>query len=354
MRTFLVVLIFSSLAMAQTAAKPAPRPNLPSAPTAQTGAPPAEAPKAAAPAAVAPTAPVITIQGVCAKEASTPPAECKTVVTKAEFEKLANALNPQMPEPMKRQLANAYAQLLVLDRLARERGLQNQPDTAEVLRFAQMQALGNLLLCDMQQQASKVPQADIENYYNQHKGNYEDASLLRIFIPKTPGAPGSAPDEARLKAEADKIHAAAARGGDFDKLQKEAYADLGLKSEAPPVTLSDTRREGLPPAQAKVFDLQPGQLSEVLDAPGGFYIYKMVTKKSLPLADAEAEIKRTLEQERLQQAMERIRAKVKPEFNEAYFGSAPPPGPPGVPPPGARPQTPPPGAVKPATPPPPK
>jgi hypothetical protein len=347
MRKLFVLLLLSSLALAQTTGKPSP----PAGVSAQSAG--SQAPKTSpAPATVAPTTPVITVDGVCRDPKTTPPASCKTVVTRAEFEKLASALNPQMPEPMKRQLANAYAQLIAMSMIAEQRGLENRPDTAEVLRFARMQALGNLLLRNLQQEAANVPQAEVEKYYNEHKGQYTEATLERLFIPKTPAELGKPPEESKLKAEADKIHAAAAAGGDFEKLQKQAYDDLGLKSQAPPVAVDSVRRDALPPAQAKVFDMPAGQVSEVLDEPGGFYIYKMVSRKTLPVTDAEPEVKRALEQQRMQQEMEQIRSQIKPEFNDAYFGGGAPEGPPTMPPSPAR-RNPPPGAAKPGTTPPP-
>src|SRR4051812_24718835 len=94
MRLLLALFLLSSLAFSQTPA---------SGQAAET--PSATATKPAS-GEVAPTAPVITIAGFCpGKQAAG--AECKTEVSRAEFEKLAHALNPNMPEQTKAQLANA-------------------------------------------------------------------------------------------------------------------------------------------------------------------------------------------------------------------------------------------------------
>jgi hypothetical protein len=255
------------------------------------------------------------------------------VVTRAEFDKLADALNPQMPAPTRMQLANAYWRMLVMARAAGQLGLESKPDTQEILRFSRLQALSQILLRNLQQQASNVPAADVEKYYNEHKTQYVQANLQRIFIPKAPQGAQPA-DVAKLKAEADKIHAAAVSGGDPEQLQKQAYTDLDLKSTPPPVAVNNTRRDNLPPGQAQAFDLEPGQVSAVMDEPGGFYIYKLVSRNTLSLADVEQEIKRNLSQERFQQEVENITKGVKPEFNQAFFGSgeAMPEGRPRMPP----------------------
>ncbi len=91
---------------------------------------------------LSPTTPVITIYGLCAPPKAgakpTPQAECKTVVTRAEFEKLANALQPKMTPQVRRQLANQYPQIVYMSELARKRGLDKDPHFLEMLRFTRM------------------------------------------------------------------------------------------------------------------------------------------------------------------------------------------------------------------------
>src|SRR5512138_146601 len=97
---WLFPLLFSSLAFGQ--ATPPSKPAAPAQPPAAT-APKA---KAANPEDVPLTAPVITLAGMCdVKAGGAPPATCKTVITRAQFEKLMKALNPQMPMGVRQQLA---------------------------------------------------------------------------------------------------------------------------------------------------------------------------------------------------------------------------------------------------------
>src|ERR1700683_5282772 len=58
-----------------------------------------------------PDAPVITLEGLCAESMRTAVA-CKTVITRAQFEKLIDALQPDMPPALKLKVANAYARNL--------------------------------------------------------------------------------------------------------------------------------------------------------------------------------------------------------------------------------------------------
>src|SRR4051812_30540151 len=101
MRLFLAVLVLSSLSLAQTAPKP------------QATTPPesAPAPKSEKPAEVTATTAVVTINGFCPGKQA-PGGDCKTEISKAEMDKLATSVGA--PEARRRELANAYAQSLVM------------------------------------------------------------------------------------------------------------------------------------------------------------------------------------------------------------------------------------------------
>lgn len=329
-----------------------------------------EAPAPKIPASQVPaTAAVITVQGLCpspaagarkaAGEAKTQAtrasAGCKTVITRAQFERLASALNPDMPLATKRQLAEAYPRLLLFAQKARDLGIDKDPQFQEMVKFATLQLLAQNLTRDLQKKAGDIPPAEVEKYYNDNPEKFQEVELLRIFVPKekqTPPAAGStapaksdtAADQAAMKATADKIHSEAAAGGDFEKLQQEAFDAAGIKSQSPSVNLGKITREGLPANHQKVFELQPGQVSDLLDDPGGYYIYKVVSKQKVPLEQAKGEIHNMLQQQAFRQQMEGMIGSVKPELNQAYFGGASGPVPPGMAPQRPKPPTGKPGA----------
>jgi hypothetical protein len=311
---FPAILLFSCVALAQTTAKPAP-------PTVLN---PAETAAPAKPADISPAAPVITVEGFCPGKQATGP-DCKTEVSRAEFDKLAHALNPNMPDQTKRQLANVYWRMVVMTYFAKEKGIDKstlaKETIPEVLRFTEMQALSQLLARQLQEDAANVSAADVQKYYSEHQGNYSVASLQRIFIPKMPASPQDKVNEAAAKAEGQKIATAAkAPDADFTKLQKQAYEDLKVSATPPPVDLKDIHRDNIPAGQAKAFDLPPGQVSEAIDEPGGVYIYKVISKKTMTEAEVEPDIRKTLAQERMQASMEKLIGGMKADFNEAYFG----------------------------------
>lgn len=374
---WLVLLLLTSLGLAQGTPATSPAKSgsgLPGAAKQQPQAGEEAAPPQAPARQVPPTAAVITVEGLCpsaaasarktaagaaktATKAADTAASCKTVITRAQFERLASALNPEMPMTTKRQLAEAYPRLLLFAQKAREKGIDKEPQFQEMLKFATLQLLAQNLTRDLQKKAGDIPQAEVEKYYNDNPERFQEVELLRVFVPKekqAPAAAGSTPpaksdaaaDQAAMKAIADKIHAEAAAGGDFQKLQQEAFDAAGIKSQSPSVNLGKITREGLPANHQKVFDLQPGQVSELLDDPGGFYIYKVVSKSKVPLDQAKGEIRNMLQQQAFRQQMEAMIGSVKPELNQAYFG-----GPAGPMQPGAAPHSPKPPSGRPGPPP---
>ncbi|MBZ5629729.1 MAG: hypothetical protein LAO06_12780, partial [Acidobacteriia bacterium] len=129
------MLLLSALAFSQ-AAPPAQKPSTPGT---KPSAPPA------AKTEVAPTDAVITIDGLCnGKIPATPSPDCKTVITRADFENLVGAIDPQMPIARRQQLGDAYSRMLVMSDIAEQRGIQNTPEAQQIIRFARMQVLMQL------------------------------------------------------------------------------------------------------------------------------------------------------------------------------------------------------------------
>jgi parvulin-like peptidyl-prolyl cis-trans isomerase-like protein len=305
---------------------------LPSA-TPQSTAPAAK-PAAAPPADLPPNTPVITINGLC----ENPPADkskvtdCKTVITRAEFEKLIEAVQPAMPAGVRKQFATNYARALVISQKAEQMGLDKEPDFEAHIRLARIQVLSQAYNKAIQQKASQISDKEIEDYYRANTAKFEQADLDRIYVSKTQQQPASeaqasaaeqqkraSDSEAAMKAEADELHNRAVAGEDFTKLQAEAYQAAGIKAVAPNAGMVKVRRTTLPRGQAGVMDLKPGEVSDVIGDQNGYYIYRMKSKQVLPLDQAREEIRDALHSERMQDEIKAVRESATPHFNESYF-----------------------------------
>ena len=323
-------------------------PQAPTAPTPNAAAEGEKPHKPAAPApspskqqaeaeTVAPNAAVITIKGLCSTPAPkaaasktahasalAKPAACQTVITKKQLELVIETVRPNLPPGQRRMLAQQYVELLVVANAATKAGIEKEPKVQEQLRLQKLQVLATAYSKERQQKEAEVPEADIEKYYKENAAKYEEAKLLRIYIPMVTQE-GKPPDAAASKALAEKTQQRAAAGEDFDKLQKEAFSAASNKGTAPPVDLGERRRGTLPPKQEEaVFALKVGEISAALDEASGYYIYKLVSKDTVPLDKVHDEIKSTLGREHLREGMEKLRSSVESTYNPAYFGNAAP------------------------------
>src|SRR5271154_4599075 len=214
----LVCLFLASLAYGQ-AAPPAPGAGAGEAPEIQVG----------------PDDAVITVNGFCSEPAQ-PASACKTVITRAQFEKLAEALQPGMSLSLRLDVANAYARNLRMAAAAEKRGLDKTPGFEEEMRYPRMQLLAQDLTRALQAEANNITNADVEDYYRKNQSAYEQATVARIFVPRAKQTTAAHADreDAQTRADAkamakvaDDLRVRAVKGEDPDKLQIEAYTEAG-------------------------------------------------------------------------------------------------------------------------------
>jgi parvulin-like peptidyl-prolyl isomerase len=315
---------------------------------------------------------VITINGICSPTTATmktsaastathksASAGCKTVVTRAEFEQLADVLQVPPVSASRKQLANQYGMQLVIANTARKRGLDHGVRYEQLLKLARMQVLTNQLAHILQEESAKISEKDIADYYNKTKAEYDEATLERLYIPRAlqqdpPKETLSEADmkkrqedsAAAMKKEADDLRARSAAGEDFAKLQAEAYKFANFKASPPEVKMEKARRTTLPPAQAAVLEMKPGEVSQVFTDSSGYFVYKLDQKDTVPLDRVHDEIKSSLQKQRMQEATQAIQQSATPVLNESYFAQAspapasvPPMGMPGTRPPATAPAT---------------
>ena len=294
---------------------------------------------------VGPDEAVITLDGFCADSVPRD-RPCKTVITRAQFEKLTEALQPGMPLELRLKVANAYAQMIRMAAAAEKRGLDKTPAFEEEMRYARMQLLSQDLSHALQQEANNISEAELEDYYHQNQLSFEQATLARIFIPhsKRTASPGDASefanssavqrsdsqsssaqpdaqeqaDAAAMTQLAADLRVRAVKGEDPDKLQLEAYTAAGISGINSNTRMEKVRRAMLPPPHEPAMDLKPGQVSQVFSDPeGAHFIYKMLGKETLSFDDTKAEIRRQMANQRYRDSMKAFQGNA--VFNDAYF-----------------------------------
>ena len=254
------------------------------------------------------------------------------MITKAQFEKLIEAVQPGMPPRARREFALSYADALVMSRKAEQMELDKGANYEEQMRLARIQILSRDLKKVIQDRISQISDKDIEDYYRKNTARFGKAEMDRIYVPKTQQVPSafdkklsdaerqkrSQESEQTMKDEADRLRVRAVAGEEFTKLQADAYQVAGIKSAAPNTNMLISLTS-LPPNQVSVMDLEPGEVSSVLADPNGYVIYRVKTKDTLPLDQAREEIKATLRSQGMQDEMRKIQDSATPTLDETYF-----------------------------------
>ena len=278
---------------------------------------------------IKPQDPVITVSGICrdtpanARDSAT----CKTIVTREQFDRLIAAFaaaGQPVPSNGRRQLAQTYVDLLAYREAAS--GTENSPEFRDLMDLIRLRTLSEIHRRNLQARYRTPSSQDIDAYYHQHISSFTEIRFHRILIPKrNPSA------EDQGKYQKDALHVAndlrerAAAGGDFDQLQKQGYASLGLPS--PPGTDMGNRRTTnlLADERDEILALSAGGVSKVEEEAFSFVIYRVDQKSVLPEEAVKDEISHEISRQRLENALKEISSGIHPEFNEQYFPSAPSP-----------------------------
>jgi len=265
-------------------------------------------------------------------------------ITAAQYELMVKSLSPQYQQiargPGKRQFAQNLVELSVLSEAAEKAGIDKQPDTKAQIEFQRENLLAQAMFLSLQQ-TIPVSDADIQTYYDAHKGDYETLTarhiLIRVKGAPMPGAPGKAElsdDEAKAKAEA--IRKRIAGGEDFAKIAKEESDDVSSGEKGG--DLGEFKKGMMvPPFEKAAFELKPGDISEPVQTPFGYHIIQVQTHSVKSLEDAKADILTHLRPELARKAVAAMTEKAKVDINEAFFGPAPAPAPMPAPAPAASP-----------------
>jgi hypothetical protein len=281
--------------------------------------------------------PVITIKGICEKtqtaqsttRESSPEPVCSMTVSRQDFDELVDGMQPGMSATKIEQLADSYAKFLVMQHEASKFGLDKGERFRELMKFARAQILTKELDRYLQQEAGNISDQEVSAYYKANPLFSTRATFQRLFIPhsrhpsasgESLGAPDNDPSALHdpMKATADALREKAVAGEEFDKLETEAFAAAGLKGSAP-TSMGAVRPPNLPAGHSAVFKMKLGEVSKVISDSTGFYVYKIVTKEQLPLADVKEDISTILKARRMEEFSRRIQAASKIELNEAYF-----------------------------------
>lgn len=211
----------------------------------------------------------------------------------------------ELPSRVLSKLLDQYLEEELLSRLAVEEGLAS-PDTPR------RRALELLL------QAQDLPdptEAEVRGYYQEHRQEFQRAERVRLRQILVE-------DEQSLERALEELES----GEAFSEVAGRYSGDLmgGFQGEL--------ARRDLPPTFVDtIFDLSPGEVSEVVEAEYGYHLFQVTERlpeEVVPLQDAEPAIRRHLREQALdrrldsllQEARERYPVEVYPQNLPFEYG----------------------------------
>lgn len=252
--------------------------------------------------------------------------------TRAEFEEFVRAVGGQIPSQFNSNRQGFLEMFGLMQRLADEAKKANVHESEPYksrLAYNEMTQLATYVL-DVKNREAKIMPEDQRAYYDKYKDRYATAKIKVLYLSftSTPGLTvGSARPEADAKALAAKLKAQIDGGADFVALVKQYSDDPDSKARGgdyPDIKPSDT---SLPPAITKaVLSLKPGQVSEPVRQPNGYYLFRLESFNVPSFDEVRDTIFMDLQKEKLDAWVDSVRKAVQIEVRDKGFlsGSAQP------------------------------
>ncbi len=201
------------------------------------------------------------------------------------------------------QVINKYAVLRKAAQFAKDKGLDQKSPNKEALAFNTMFAMAQYAASYMAENATVAP-AEVEKYYNEHKGIYKqvNVSAIKVAYGTAPAAAPAAASsnasrpvkkaltEEEAKAKADKLVQQIRAGADFGKLVLLESDDENTKTKGGKVgsmKMSDNVPELM---RSTVLSLEAGQITDPIPQGDGYYIFHADEIVFAPLSEVQDSI----------------------------------------------------------------
>ena len=257
-------------------------------------------------------------------------------ITKAQFERFIANLPPQVQAQLqqlpKRRVAEDLASLKAFSQEARRRKIDQQDAVKQQIDVQVDNVLVGALYADIEKSVA-TSDADLEAYFNTHKGEFEQVRARHILIrykgsavPLKSGQKDLTKEEALAKAQDLKKQLAG--GADFAELAKKESDDAGSGAQGGDLG-SFGKGMMVPAFEQAAFALTENQISDPIETQFGYHIIQTQELVGRTWQSVRDKIEGKVKPEAARKAMEAIKSGAKVDLNEAYFGApAPAPGPP--------------------------
>jgi parvulin-like peptidyl-prolyl isomerase len=225
--------------------------------------------------------------------------------------------------------------------------LGDESPVKEQLQMIRDKLIGQEMLNRLRE-TYKVPEKDMQDYYEENKSKYAQAWIKVIvlgFCPDAPTAKGTSVKEmeeatkqllahnncASARGEKETLDLATTivgriRGGeDFLKYVKQYSEDDDSKATDGDFGLVTHENSFRPEIKKAVFDLKDGQISDPIKSGAAFYIIKIKEETIRPLADVLDSVVNELKQKHFTEMLSELTKRFKPTIDHPEFFTSPAP-----------------------------
>lgn len=249
-------------------------------------------------------------------------------LTASELKAMLRGASPQVQQNFRtnpQRFLTEHARMKLLVAEAEKEKLAEKSPCREQLDWVRSDVLMQALLNDYNRQNLVTPEEE-EKYYETHRDRYTEAKVKVIYVafaadPKAGQGDGRkrlSEEEARAKMES--LRKQIVEGADFVQLVKQHSEDA--TSAAKDGDLGVIRRADQVPDRIKdaIFSLKPGQVSEVVGQPNGFYLFRLEEMKTKTLDEVRQEVNREAQSAKFREWFDSIRKSIAITYeNETYF-----------------------------------
>jgi hypothetical protein len=277
---------------------------------------------------------VLTVHGLCSEAGlgNSDSSSCSMTVTKQDFEDFLESLRAsgqrvplEVSPALRRTIAQTYVEMMPFEEAAKKAGLDKDATFQAAMKGVRISILSRMYHYKLEKQARKSTPEEIEAYYKAHLPDFEELKLTHVVLPAN--NPMNLKDaEFHKKAEEliNELHDRLTKGEDPQKLEKEGMERLGQNKSTPPAELGPARRGQYSKDQEdQLFALKPGEVTKVINLPSVNVVYKLLSRRMVPLDEARDEIDALLAQQKLEKETKELTESVHADYDPAYFGPAP-------------------------------
>jgi len=227
----------------------------------------------------------------------------------------------------KRQFAEEYLRMKMLAADGMKAGLDKDPEVLRQLNLMRENLVANAQLQKIEKGIT-ISDEDLKKKYEADKGQFEEVKARHILV-AFEGSPAANPEKPKLtdeqaKAKAEELRKQIVGGASFEEVAKKESDDAGSGANGGDLGAFG-RGQMVPEFEKAAFALKPGEISDVVKTQYGYHIIKVDSHGSTAFESVKPMLERNARQERLKTALESMKDKAKPTFNDTYFAVQPPP-----------------------------